>query len=156
MSSKNGIVIKGTMDFQSIITFLEDVVNSFKAKTVCVQRGDEFITLTPADSIEMELEAVEKKGKQKLSLELEWREETPVEAGVPFKVGCEVPEPAPVEEPAADAPTETPEAAVAPEAAADEKSKTVIKQPEAGLGTAAAEEAKGAKEKAKAAKGAKK
>lgn len=135
MSSKNGIVIKGTMDFQSVLTFLEDVVNSFRQKTVCVQRGEEFVTLKPGETIEMELEAVEKKGKQKLSLELSWREEIITEAEEPFKVSCEVPEPAPEEEVVTDetAPTEIPEDAKAP-AAKPVAGKTATVETPKGLG----------------------
>lgn len=132
--SKNGIAIKGTMDFESVLAFLEDVVNSFREKTVCVQRGDDFVTLKPGETIEMELEAVEKKGKQKLSLELSWREEVITEGEEPFKVSCEVPEPAPepqaegeeavkAGEEAQSAPTEVPDAAKAADAKAVEAAK---------------------------------
>ncbi len=132
MSSKSGIVIKGTMDFQSVLTFLEDVVKSFREKTVCVQRGDEYITLKPAESIEMELEAVEKKGKQRLSLELTWREEVPAETELPFKVSCEAP--LPKEEPVSEEPPLVTEP--------DLPGATVIAMPAQGLGTPAKVDAK--------------
>ncbi len=133
--SKHGIAIKGTMDFESVLAFLEDVVNSFREKTVCVQRGDEFITLKPGETIDMELEAVEKKGKQKLSLELSWREEIITESEEPFKVSCDVPEVPEPEAPAAEegetseagaAPTELPDAAKAAAAKAAEAAKPAV------------------------------
>lgn len=107
--SKNGIAVKGTMDFESVVSFLEDLLASFKQKTVCVQRGDEFVTLAPGDNIEMELEAVEKKGKQKLTLELEWQEELDAEEAIPFRVTAKEPEPKPEEkaEEKAEGPCET-------------------------------------------------
>lgn len=95
MSSKSGISVKGTMDFKSVATFLDDLVKSFKDKTVVVQRGDEFVTLKPADSIDIELEAVMKKGKQKLTLELAWREEIESQEEVSFRVTSREPEPEP-------------------------------------------------------------
>ncbi|QJT09117.1 amphi-Trp domain-containing protein [Oceanidesulfovibrio marinus] len=96
MSDKSGISVKGSMDFKSVTNFLEDLVKSFKEKTVVVQRGAEFVTLKPAESIELELEAAVKKGKQKLTLELEWREEIQAEEELSFRVTSTEPEPAPV------------------------------------------------------------
>jgi amphi-Trp domain-containing protein len=96
MSSKSGISVKGTMDFQSVTNFLDDLVKSFKDKKVVVQRGDEFVSLVPTDSIDLELEAVMKKGKQKLTVELAWREEVQIEEEVSFRVSSTEPEPKPV------------------------------------------------------------
>lgn len=90
--SKNGIAIKGTMDFDSVSAFLGDLVKSFNERQIFVQRGDEFVKLVPADVVELELEATLKKGKQKLSIELEWRDEVITEAEAPFKVSSKEPE----------------------------------------------------------------
>ncbi len=90
--SKNGIVVKGVMDFASVNSFLDDVVKSFKARKVVVQRGDEFVTLVPTDAIDLELEAVVKKDKQKLSIELAWREEVAGENEMSFRVSSVEPE----------------------------------------------------------------
>ncbi|MFW5734720.1 MAG: amphi-Trp domain-containing protein [Oceanidesulfovibrio sp.] len=96
MSSKTGISVKGTMDFNSVTTFLEDLVKSFKEQQVVVQRGDEYVTLVPTDSIDLELEAAVKKGKQKLTVELAWREAVQPEEEVTFRVTSKEPEPRPV------------------------------------------------------------
>ncbi len=92
----NNISVKGSMDFNSTLAFLEDLVASIKEKTVCIQRGEEFITLKPTDTIEMEIEAKQKKGKEKLSIELSWRQELPKveseEAEQPFSVSSKEPE----------------------------------------------------------------
>ncbi len=101
--SKQGMVVKGMMDYDSVVNFFEDFIKSFKEKTICVQRGEDFITLKPSDSMEVEIEASVKKGKQKISIELEWREEVPVENDVAFKVSAVEPEPAPEPEPEATA-----------------------------------------------------
>ncbi len=130
MSSKSGISVKGSMDFKSVATFLDDLVRSFKDKTVVVQRGDEFVTLKPTDNIDLELEAVMKKGKQKLTLELAWREEAEIQEEVSFQVSSKEPEPKP--QPTAEAEVscatvcaDTPEdAKKAMEAAAEATSKS--------------------------------
>ncbi|THB65222.1 MAG: amphi-Trp domain-containing protein [Desulfovibrio sp.] len=104
--SKQGISVKGNMDYDAVVAFLNDLVASFKAKTVCVQRGDQFVTVTPGEQIELEIEAQEKKGKQKLALELSWRTELPVMEGEQaLKVSSvepEIKEPEPEEAPAAE------------------------------------------------------
>ncbi len=117
--SKNGIAIKGTMDFDSVSAFLADLVKSFKERTVCVQRGEEFVTLTPGDVVELELEAVVKKGKQKLSLELAWKDEVLAEVEAPFKVSSKEPE-VPVEAPA--------EESTVPDQMAEALAKTTAKE----------------------------
>ncbi|GAB7081348.1 amphi-Trp domain-containing protein [Megalodesulfovibrio paquesii] len=90
--SKSNLAIKGAMDFESVSTFLADLVTSFKDRTICVQRGEEFVTLKPGELIELELEVQAKKGKQKLSLELSWRDEVLTEMEAPFKVSSTEPE----------------------------------------------------------------
>ncbi len=95
---KQGIVIKGSMDYASVVAFLEDVVRSFKERKLCVQRGEEYVTLTPGESIDLEVEAAQKKGKQKLCIELNWREELGAESDTPFKVSSCEPEPEPLPE----------------------------------------------------------
>lgn len=93
MGSKSGISVKGSMDFKSVTSFLEDLVKSFKDKTVVVQRGTEFVTLKPTDTIDLELEAAVKKGKQKLTVELAWREDVQSDEEVSFRVTSTEPEP---------------------------------------------------------------
>ena len=102
MSSKQSINVKGAMDFEGVISFLSDFLVSFKERKVCVQRGEEFVTLKPGDQVEMEIEAQEKKGKQKVSLELSWKTDLPLEGDKSFKVSSmepevKAPEPAPAE-----------------------------------------------------------
>ena len=128
--SKSGLAIKGAMDFDSVSTFLTDLVASFKERTICVQRGEEFVTLKPGDLIELELEVLVKKGKQKLSLELAWRDEVLTEVEAPFKVSSKEPEPvAPVETPCL---TTAPAAEAAPVAVLvkPEEKKAEDKKPE--------------------------
>jgi amphi-Trp domain-containing protein len=66
--------IKKSMDTGAAVAILEDLVRSFKDGTVCIQSGGEFVTLKPAGNIEVQIEAAEKKGKQKLVIEMGWRE----------------------------------------------------------------------------------
>lgn len=124
---KQELSVKGNMDFDSVLKFFEDFMDGFKKRTIVVQKGDEFVTLKPADMMEFEVEAKEKKGKQKLSIELSWREEVSLTEDEPLKVCSEEPkvEEAPAEEPAKDSTAAAPAGgAKAVETKEDDKTKT--------------------------------
>ncbi len=90
---KNEIVIKTSADVKVLARILEDLVSSFKAGTVCVEKGKEFVTLTPGDSFQVEIEAARKKNKQKISIDLSWTLNEPKEETVPeFRISCTEPE----------------------------------------------------------------
>jgi amphi-Trp domain-containing protein len=74
--SKNGIALKGHLDRKDLTCLLDDVVQGFKDGTVCIRKGNEFLTLKPTEPLEFEIEAEVKKGKEKLVLELMWGNET--------------------------------------------------------------------------------
>ena len=93
--AKQSFVVKTTMDAGSVAAVLEDFLKSFKEKTVCLQSGDEFVTLKPNGPISMEMEAVTGKGKQKFTLELSWLEETVPTDPTGLVISSKEPEPAP-------------------------------------------------------------
>ncbi len=72
---KNEVNIKCKMEADAIANLLSDMVNSFREGKVVFQKGGSFVTLKPVGQIEMELEAAEKKGKQKIEIQLSWKEE---------------------------------------------------------------------------------
>ncbi|QTA93629.1 amphi-Trp domain-containing protein [Desulfonema magnum] len=72
---KSEVKIKKTMDADAVKTILDDVVKSFKEGTVCIESGKEFVVLKPSQQIDFEIEAGEKKGKEKLVIEMSWRQD---------------------------------------------------------------------------------
>ena len=72
--TKNKVEAKGTVEFQRVIGYPEDILEGMKNGNVVVRRGDQSITFHPIDAVEMEIEAKEKDGKQELSVEMTWRE----------------------------------------------------------------------------------
>jgi amphi-Trp domain-containing protein len=76
---KNEITIKSKMETDAVATLLSDLVKSFKEGKVVVQKGNTFVTLNPSGQIEMNLEAAEKKGKQKIEISLNWKESLEIE-----------------------------------------------------------------------------
>lgn len=96
--SDNGISFKSYLERDQVISYLEDLCQSLKSGKLYIKRGDKGVELSPADSIEMELEVAEKKGKQKLAIELSWQ--PPVVTGTSdagLVISHQAPEPEPVE-----------------------------------------------------------
>jgi amphi-Trp domain-containing protein len=98
---KSEVKIKRTMEADALADLLDDLVKSIREGTVCVQRGEEFVTLNPGGRIELELEAGQKKDKQKFSIEMSWRQlDIEEEESADFKISSREPEmsaPAPAE-----------------------------------------------------------
>jgi len=72
---KNEVNVKCKMEADAVANLLSDMVNSFREGKVVIQKGSSFVTLKPVGRIEVELEAAEKKGKQKIEIQLSWKEE---------------------------------------------------------------------------------
>jgi amphi-Trp domain-containing protein len=72
--TKNKMKVKGSVELQRAIGYLEDILEGMKNGKVVMHRGDQSITFHPVDAVEMEIEAKEKEGKQELSVEMTWRE----------------------------------------------------------------------------------
>jgi amphi-Trp domain-containing protein len=77
---KNEVAIKYKLETDAVAVMLSDLANSFKEGKVVIQKGASFVTLRPAGVIEVEIEAVEKKGKQKIEIQLDWEEEILLDA----------------------------------------------------------------------------
>lgn len=107
--SKKEVNVKGSMPPKMVLTILEDLLDSFRKGKVVIQNGTDFVTLRPSDQISLELEAGQKKDKEKIVLELSWHRasETPEMPEKGFRISAEEP-PAP---PAQEEPAATAEAA---------------------------------------------
>jgi len=67
------IKVKKSMSASEVCTVLDDLVKSIREGKVCIESDEEFITLNPAEKINLEIEAEMKKDKQKMTIELNWR-----------------------------------------------------------------------------------
>jgi amphi-Trp domain-containing protein len=98
---KNEVEIKCKLESDAVAAMFSDLAKSFKEGKVVIQKGSSFVTLRPAGTIEVEIEAVEKKGKQKIDIELGWEEEIlldAVDAGIRISAQDPILEIAPLEE----------------------------------------------------------
>jgi len=86
---KNEVEIKCKMEADTAADMLLDLANSFKKGKVVIQKGASFVTLRPTGVIAVEIEAVEKKGKQKIEIQLDWEEEILLDtAGAKIKISA--------------------------------------------------------------------
>lgn len=67
------VEIEQYVETKEAIKYLEDLVKGLKSGTIVIQHGEESVTLTPPDMVELELEAKQKKDKSKFVLELSWK-----------------------------------------------------------------------------------
>ncbi|WP_158269609.1 amphi-Trp domain-containing protein [Desulfonatronum sp. SC1] len=70
--SKKEVKLKGVMDVDQVVTYLEDLATSLKEGKICVQQGEQFVTLCPDKMVDVEVKATSKKGKEKFEMELAW------------------------------------------------------------------------------------
>ncbi len=90
--SKQTVKVKGVMERDQAVGYLEDLVAGLKAGRVCVQQEDRFVTLCPEGLISVEVEASIKKGKEKFELELSWRKEEQPQVPTDMKISASEPE----------------------------------------------------------------
>lgn len=69
---KKQVELEEKMEKDRAINYLEKLIEGLKAETLCIQSGDDLVTLKPPSSICFSLEAVTKKDKEKLKIELSW------------------------------------------------------------------------------------
>ena len=91
-SSPNEVSVKAHMELGKVIEYLEALISSLKEGTVYVEQDANVIALVPADSIDVEIEAAEKKGKQKFSMELGWRRNAQSSQDLSLKISSSRPE----------------------------------------------------------------
>jgi amphi-Trp domain-containing protein len=90
---KNEIEVKKSLGVEAVAVLLEGLASSLREGTICVENGGEFVTLKPAEPLELEFEARQKKSKGRLTLELNWREIIPcAQVQTTFKISSKEPE----------------------------------------------------------------
>lgn len=71
---KEKIGVKMTLSYQEAVAYMEALLDSLKSRKIVVQADDDFVTLTPAENVNIKVEAKVKKGKHKFGFELNWSE----------------------------------------------------------------------------------
>ncbi len=66
---------------EKAIEYLENILSGLKKGKVFIQQGDEIVELTPDKTVEIEVEAKQKKHGEKITVKISWKRETPEEIG---------------------------------------------------------------------------
>ncbi|MBF0508830.1 MAG: amphi-Trp domain-containing protein [Deltaproteobacteria bacterium] len=69
---KPKIELKNTMGRNEVITYLEGLVEGFKAGKIVLEQGYQILEMTVPEVVQVEVEAKQKKDKAKFALELTW------------------------------------------------------------------------------------
>lgn len=75
--SKHEIEFKTLVDKDEAIAYLEKLVQCLKAGKIVIERGENFVSISPEEKISFELECSQKKDKEKISFELSWNPTPP-------------------------------------------------------------------------------
>ena len=87
----NKVMLKQNLAIKEVIIYLEDLVKSLKDGKVVVQQEESYVDLNLPETASVVVEAKNKKGKAKFSLELSWHMAPVVETGK-VCIGSKVPE----------------------------------------------------------------
>ncbi|MGE4296804.1 MAG: amphi-Trp domain-containing protein [Desulfovibrionaceae bacterium] len=91
--SKNKVKVEGMLDLGRVIEYLESVVASLKAGVLRFESDDQAITLTPPSVVDVEMQASQKKDKEKFSFEITWRHEYAAMRGAAVTISSDEPAP---------------------------------------------------------------
>ncbi|MBN1234215.1 MAG: amphi-Trp domain-containing protein [Candidatus Coatesbacteria bacterium] len=85
---KKEVELEGKVDLKQAISFMEGLLTGLKEGTICLEKGDNTIVLKPINEVFIEIKAIQKKDKEKLSFELCWVKEIeePLEEAVELKI----------------------------------------------------------------------
>ncbi|MDD4732903.1 MAG: amphi-Trp domain-containing protein [Desulfovibrio sp.] len=66
------ISVKQGMAYPDALNYLEALVNSFRKGRIVVQKGEDFLNMTPSEMVDIKISAKQKRGREEISLELSW------------------------------------------------------------------------------------
>jgi len=93
--NKKTINVKTALKQETAVSYLEELVKSIKTGKLVVQQDSDFVSLTPAKTMELEVSASQKKGKEKLTFELTWLTEIAAESDARLLISSKEPVVAP-------------------------------------------------------------
>jgi amphi-Trp domain-containing protein len=73
MSKSRGVTGDLTLTVPQVVDYLRQLAEGIEGGSVYVEHGGEVVSLEPRGVIEVEIEAKQKKDRERLALELTWR-----------------------------------------------------------------------------------
>jgi amphi-Trp domain-containing protein len=99
-TGKKGIAFSEEMEISRAVEYLNALRASLSAGKVCIQRGDESITVHPEKVVTLEVKARQKDDRESIEFSLKWRKRVGADSPSPFKITHEEPGAESEEEPA--------------------------------------------------------
>jgi amphi-Trp domain-containing protein len=72
---KKKVELNSELPIEKATEYLENIISGLKKRKVFVQEGDEVVELTPGETVEIEVEAEQKKHSEKVTFKLCWSRE---------------------------------------------------------------------------------
>jgi amphi-Trp domain-containing protein len=69
---KHEVELKDKMEIEKAIEYIENLLAGIKKGKVFIQHGEKVVEITPEKNVKLEVEAEQKKGKEKVSIKLTW------------------------------------------------------------------------------------
>jgi len=88
---KDKIEMKTVMESAAVAEYLTQLAKGFKSGSITVEKDGESLTLVPAETAEVEVEARMKKDKARFSLEVTWRTACAQDEPASLKISAEAP-----------------------------------------------------------------
>jgi amphi-Trp domain-containing protein len=70
--SKKAVFNKVELETRKAVQYLEDLVAALKKGTIYLEKGDDYVELSPPPQFTMNVQAVQKKCRERLLVELSW------------------------------------------------------------------------------------
>ncbi|OIN98179.1 MAG: hypothetical protein AUJ49_13690 [Desulfovibrionaceae bacterium CG1_02_65_16] len=86
---KDKIEMKTLMESAAVAEYLTQLAEGFKSGVIVVEKDGESLTLIPAETAEVEVEARIKKDKARFSLEVTWRTASALDEAASLKISAE-------------------------------------------------------------------
>jgi amphi-Trp domain-containing protein len=80
------------MKREDLVCCLEDLTESIRTGKIVIERNGQFVSLTPPDTLSVELAAKMKKDKGELSIEISWKKPSEEPASPPLIISSDEPE----------------------------------------------------------------
>jgi amphi-Trp domain-containing protein len=72
MGEKRELKVERDMSLAELTEYLQELVNALRAGKLYVEHGSKVLSLLPAEKVKLEIEARQKKDKEKFGLEVTW------------------------------------------------------------------------------------
>jgi len=96
---KKEVVYKARLENAKAMDYLKKILDSLDSGTCYLQSDDSVVALEPAELVDLEVEALEKRDKKRLTIELSWYAPSPSSEVPDLRITTEAPEVVPAPEP---------------------------------------------------------